>query len=103
MNQLREFGYAELLHYYRQTPQVHSASVLFGVDRNKHITEEEKAEFMAIMIHGDPSFRVAQRACFLIQPQLANYQQANPVGHDEVLRKCRVYGKIDTFNICYVA
>jgi hypothetical protein len=93
-NKLQGLEYAEILHYYRQTPQVDSVSVIFGVDRNKYMTEEEKTDFMAIVIHTDPSFRVAQRACLLVKPWLEKYQQAKPVDHAGILSKCKVYGKV---------
>jgi hypothetical protein len=94
VNELQELGYAELLHYYHQAPQVQRPSVLFGVHGNTRITEEEKTDFLASIIQGEPSFRVAQRACLLIKTRLERYQQANSIGHDKVLNKCRVYGKI---------
>jgi hypothetical protein len=56
VEQLKEFSHAELLRYYRQTPQ-HSAFVLGAIGGNKHMTEDDKANFMALMTE-DARFRV---------------------------------------------
>jgi hypothetical protein len=70
IDRLQQLDYAQLLQEYRQTPQLHSPSFLYAADRNKHMTEEEKADFIAIMIDEDSSFRVVQRACLVIRERL---------------------------------
>jgi hypothetical protein len=93
-NRLRQLDYAQLLQYYRQTPQVHSSSFLYAADGSKHMTEEEKADFIANMIDEDGSFRVVQRACLVIRERLELYQQAKPARHDRVVDQCKVYGRL---------
>lgn len=95
IDELKLLDYPELLKYYRQTPHVHSGSVLSIVhdEQNKCMTEEEKADFIAIMIDEDVSFQVVQRACKWIQPRLERYRQVKPASHDRVIDKCRIYGK----------
>jgi hypothetical protein len=94
IDKLQKLGYTELLQYYRKTPHVHSPSILYAADGNKHMTEEEKADFIAIMIDEDGSFRVVQRACSVIRERLELYEQAKPARHDRVVNQCTVYGKL---------
>jgi hypothetical protein len=70
IGRLQQLDYAQILQEYRQTPQVHSPSFLYAADRSKHMTEEEKADYIAIMIDEDGSFRVVQRACLVIRERL---------------------------------
>jgi hypothetical protein len=90
VEQLLKLSYAELLQYYRQTPQ-HSAFVLIAIGNNNHLTEDDKANFMALMTE-DHRFRVAQRACLWIRPWAARYQQAQPTAYEQMLRRCELYG-----------
>jgi len=94
VGQLQQLKYDHLLQYYRNTPHVHSPSVLHGVEGNQYMTEEEKADSMAVMINEDSSFRVVQHACLYIRERLNTYQQANPAGHDRVVEQCGVYGRL---------
>jgi hypothetical protein len=94
IDRLQQLDYAELLQYYRQTPHVHSPSALYAAGGNKHMTEEEKADFIAIMIDEDGSFRVVQRACLVIWERLELYQRAKPARHARVVDQCKVYGKL---------
>jgi hypothetical protein len=87
---LEKLSHAELLQYYRQTPQ-HSAYVLRAIGGNNHLTEDDKANFMALMTK-DHRFRVAQRACLWIQPWAAKYQQAQPAASEQMVRRCELYG-----------
>jgi hypothetical protein len=91
---LQLLSHSELLTYYRQTPHVHSASVLLAVNdpQNTRMTEEEKADFTAIMVEEDASFRVAQRACMYIGVEKS--RAVKPVLHDRVIEKCKMYGKL---------
>jgi hypothetical protein len=93
IERLQKLSYAELLQYYRETPQ-HRAFVLIAVRDHTLMTEDEKARFMALMIE-DRSFRVAQRACLYIGigSYLDRYEQVQPTAYKWVIRKCRVYGK----------
>ena len=96
VEELQLLDHSKLLNYYRQTPHVHSGSVLVTVDgeQNKRMTEEEKADFLAIMVDEDGSFRVVQRACLFIKPRLEKYRQVKPASHDRVMEKCKIYGKL---------
>jgi hypothetical protein len=96
VEELQLLDHSELLNYYRQTPHVRSASVLLAVDgeQNTHMTEEEKADIIAVMIDEDVSFRVVQRACLFIKPRLEKYRQVKPASHDRVMEKCKIYGKL---------
>jgi hypothetical protein len=85
MEQLEKLSFAELLRYYREMPQ-HSAFVLGAIGSNKHMTEDDKANFMALMTE-DHRFRVAQRACLWIQPWAARYQQAQPTAFEQMLHR----------------
>jgi hypothetical protein len=94
--ELELLDYSQLLNYYRQTSNVHSGSVLVAAhdQDNKRLTEEEKADFIAVMIDEDISFRVVQRACSYIRPRLERYRQVKPTSYDRVIDKCKIYGKI---------
>ena len=96
VEKLQMLDYSELLNYHRQTPHVHSASVLLAVnsEQNTRMTEEEKADFIANIIDEDISFRVVQRACLYIRPRLEKYRQVKPASHDRVMDKCKIYGKL---------
>jgi hypothetical protein len=63
-------------------------------EQNKRMTEEEKADFLAIMVDEDGSFRVVQRACLFIKPRLEKYRQIKPASHDRVMEKCKIYSKL---------
>jgi hypothetical protein len=94
VGKLQQLKYDHLLQYYRNTPHVHSPSVLYAADGNNHMTEEGKADFIAIMIEEDESFRLVQRACLVIRERLEKYQQVNPARHERVVAQCQVYGKL---------
>lgn len=94
VERLQNLNYDELLYYYRHSPHVDSHSVLYGAAGNKHMTDEQRADFIALMVNEDTSFRVVQRACLVIDFRLETFQQVNPTAHDQILRKCRVYGKL---------
>jgi hypothetical protein len=96
VEELQLMDHSELLNYYRQTPHVHSGSVLVAVnhEQNKRMTEEEKADFLAVMIDEDISFHIVQRACMYIKPKLEMYRQVKPVLHDRAMDKCKIYGKL---------
>jgi hypothetical protein len=96
VEELQLLDHSALLNYYRETPHVHSGSVLLAVDgkQNTRMTEEEKADFLAIMVDEDGSFRVVQRACSFIKPRLEKYRQVKPASHDRVMEKCTIYGKL---------
>jgi hypothetical protein len=93
---LQLLDHSALLNYYRETPHIRSASVLLAVnsEENMRMTEEEKADFIAVMIDDDVSLRVVQRACMYIKPRLEKYQQIKPASHARVMDKCKIYGKL---------
>jgi hypothetical protein len=99
VGQLQQLTYDHLVRYYRSTPHVHSPSVLHAMHRNQDMTEEEKADFIAVMIDEDSSFRVVQRACLYRRERLNTSQQANPAGHDRIVEQCGVYGRLWERNV----
>jgi hypothetical protein len=96
VEELQLLDHSALLNYYRETPHVRSASVLLAVDgkQNTRMTEEEKADFIAVMIDEDVSFRVVQRACMYIKPRLEKYREVKPASHARAMDKCKIYGKL---------
>ena len=83
----------QLLTYYHDNPH-QGPSVLHAAGGNIHMSEERKADFLAIMIAEDKSFRVVQRACLFIRKRLEKYQQTKPAGYKRVSDQCNVYGKL---------
>jgi hypothetical protein len=63
-------------------------------EQNRRLTNEEKADVMAIMIDEDVSRRAAQRACLSIKPRVESDRPLTPVSHDKLLDKGKIYGQL---------
>jgi tetratricopeptide (TPR) repeat protein len=94
IQELQLLDYNKLLEYYQQTSNIDSSSILFSIDGNTNMNDEEKADFMARIIEEDGSFRVVQRTCCYIKARLERYRQVKPDSHNRVIAMCKIYGKL---------
>jgi hypothetical protein len=94
VKELQTFDYNKLLKYYQQIPHVDSSSVLFSIDKNTYMSDNEKLDLMARIIEVDGNFKVVQWTCLYIQGRLNWYRQAKPDTYNRVIDMCNIYGKL---------